>query len=954
MFACFPLFMEAQTTTENETDSIKTDKAQMVQVAYRKIAPSNVLGGVSVINMEELSRVNYNTNSLQTLEGYVGGWNGKSLWGMDEYLVLVDGVPREANNVLPSEIDQMSFLKGANAVALFGSRAAKGVIYITTKRGKDEAFKVNVRANTGFFVSKSYPKYLGSSEYMTLYNEALANDGLSPLYSEGDIYNYASGSNPYRYPNVNFYSSEYLKKAYNRSDISTEISGGNERARFYTNIGYYRQGDVFNFGEGKDNNIDRLNVRGNVDLKISDKISAFVNANATFYNARTANVTDADTTDNTTDDYWTYASKLRPNRVAPLIPLSYIDQLDLSSQGLVLHAPNMVDGKYFLGGTQSDLHNVFADSYAAGYKKWTSRQFQFDTGLDFDLASILRGLSFHTQFAVDYATAYTMSYNNSYAVYAPSWYNYNGTDVIAGLTKYNKDEKSGIQKITKSSDNQTLAFSGYFTYETSINNAHNFSALLLASGYQQTKSAVYHKISNANIGLQLAYNFKAKYFAEFSAAGLHSAKLAKGQRNAISPSLTLGWNLTKEGFLSNSSVVDDLVFSVSASNLKTDLDVKDTKNDSDASNDIEYYMYEPNYTQANGAWWGWYDGASEHSTNSRRGDNKDLTFIERKEISANVRTSLWKGLITADASFFINTMEGLIIRPTTIYPNYFSTGYPDASFIPYVNFNNNKRTGFDFNVNLNKKIGDFSYTLGVAGTYFNTEATKRDENYQYSYQNREGQPIDGIWGLRSAGLFQSQEEIDNSPEQKFGGTVKPGDIKYVDQNGDNIIDGKDEVFLERNGTYGSPFTMGVHLTTKWKNLSVFVLGTGYFGGYAMKDNSYFWIYGDRKYSELARDRWTEETKETATYPRLTTQNGQNNFRNSDFWLYKADRFNLAKVQITYDLPKSLLQKFFLHDISVYVSGSDLLTLAKEREILEMNITSAPQTRFYNFGVKALF
>ena len=363
MFACFPLFLTAQTVAENETDSINSDNDQLVQVAYRKVPKSNLLGGVSVVKIDDLTKKNYNTYSLDNLQGYIGGWNGNSMWGMGDYLVLVDGVPRDANNVLPTEIESISFLKGASAVVLYGSRAAKGVIYISTKRGKNGPFRVDVRANTGFNVAKSYPKYLGSAEYMTLYNEALVNDDANNLnlinegklgYTQETIYNSASGKNPYRYPDVDFYSSDYIRKAANRSDITTEISGGNERARFYTNIGYYRQGDVFKFGEAKDNSIDRLNIRGNIDLEINQKISAYVDANATFYNARTALSGDG-------SSYWQAAATLRPNRVAPLIPLSYIDQNDLSSLLLIQGSSNIIDGKYFLGGTQSDLTNIFAD-----------------------------------------------------------------------------------------------------------------------------------------------------------------------------------------------------------------------------------------------------------------------------------------------------------------------------------------------------------------------------------------------------------------------------------------------------------------------------------------------------------------------------------------------------------------------------------------------------------------
>ncbi|ULT25157.1 TonB-dependent receptor plug domain-containing protein [Sphingobacterium sp. E70] len=144
---------------------------------------------------------------------------------MNGYLVLVDGFPRDANNVMPTEIEQISVLKGVNAIALYGSRAAKGVISISTKRGKAGGQQVKIRANAGVNTAISYPKYLGSAEYMTLYNEARQNDGLSPLYSAETIYQHAAGTNPFRYPNVDYYASDYIKDHYNRYDATAEISG---------------------------------------------------------------------------------------------------------------------------------------------------------------------------------------------------------------------------------------------------------------------------------------------------------------------------------------------------------------------------------------------------------------------------------------------------------------------------------------------------------------------------------------------------------------------------------------------------------------------------------------------------------------------------------------------------------------------------------------------------------
>src|SRR5690606_22586647 len=173
---------------------------------------------------------NYITYPLDNMEALVPGFNG-NLWGMDEYLLLVDGVPRDVGSVQPTAIDQITFLKGVSAVALYGSRAAKGAILITTKRGHLGEQTIDVRVNAGLSVPKSYPKFLGSAEYMTLYNEARENDGLGTLFSEEEIYNHAAGINPYRYPNVDYYSDEYLQKAYSRYDGTVEIAGGNQKAR---------------------------------------------------------------------------------------------------------------------------------------------------------------------------------------------------------------------------------------------------------------------------------------------------------------------------------------------------------------------------------------------------------------------------------------------------------------------------------------------------------------------------------------------------------------------------------------------------------------------------------------------------------------------------------------------------------------------------------------------------
>ncbi|QRY59858.1 SusC/RagA family TonB-linked outer membrane protein [Sphingobacterium siyangense] len=911
-------------------DSIGTDSTTLVQVAFRKVQKKDLMGNVQSINVPQLLDKSYNTYSLENLDAFIPGYNG-NIWGMGGYLVLVDGFPRDANNVMPTEIDQVSVLKGANAIALYGSRAAKGVISITTKRGKSGGQQIKIRANSGINAAMSYPQYLGSAEYMTLYNEARQNDGLSPLYSAETIYQHAAGTNPYRYPNVDYYSSDYIKDHYNRYDATAEISGGNQRAQYYTNFGFWSEGSLLNFGQAKKNGgANRFNMRGNIDVKVNDLISLNVDAAASFYISKGVNA-----------DYWGAAATVRPHRFSPLIPIDMIEEGDVNSMVYVNNSNFLIDGKYLLGGSQLDQTNAFANVYAGGTNRYLNRQFQFNTGLNFDLKNILEGLVFKTNLAVDYQSNYNQSYNNNYAVYQASWNNYDGKDLISSLTKYGDDRISGIQNISGSTYRQTIGLNGSLNFNRTYGNDHHVSAILLANAFQIAASGSYHKTSNANLGLQLGYNYSSKYYVDFSSAYSHSAKLPQGNRRALSPTLALAWRLSKENFLVDSKVVNELRLSASAGILNTDLDISD------------YYLYQGYYTYNDAAWYSWRDGDLVHTFDRRRGDNPNMKFPKRKEFNINLEGGLYNNLITFNTSYFVNRMSGGLVQAATQYPMYFMTYWPVYSDLPYVNFNDDERRGVDFGINLNKQINKTFVSLGFNGMYYTTKAVKRDELYEFAYQNRAGKPLDAIWGLQHDGFYNSQSEIDQAAFSTFG-EVKPGDIKYKDQNGDGTIDTRDEVYLGKGGWAGAPLTLGCNLTVKWNNFTLFAAATGQFGAKAMKNSSYFWVDAEDKYSVVVRDRWTESTKETATYPRLTTFNSDNNFRSSDFWLYKTDRINLSKVQLSYDFPKRLFNAKFIHELGIYATGSNLLTIAKEKETMQLNIGQAPQMRFFNIGLKALF
>ena len=956
MLAASPLTVNAQLA--DDADSIVAKKK--VHVAFRDKDADHLLGGISYVDMEELQKKDYTMSSLEDMYALVGGWNGNNLWGMDNDrldnndnsnmpLVIIDGVKRPSNNVLPSEIEQITFLKGAQAVVLYGPKGAKGAILITTKRGTVDGLQIKANANTGWHFAKEFPEYLGSAEYMTLYNEACINDQLAsgPKYSQQDIYNHATGANPYRYPNVNYYSDEYIRKAYNRSEGTLEIQGGGTRAHFYTNINYYRLEDLLNFGEAKENYTDRFSVRGNIDLVINKQVKGYANASATFYNAN-----------KNKGDFWSAASTMRPNfpeNAAPLISIDMVDPNASKALAILGKSLNLLNGQYFPGGTTQTTSNVIADCYFGGKSRDVSRQFQFDAGINYDMNKFLKGLSFKTLFSIDYAAKYSLSYDNKYAVFIPTWSNYNNGDAIVALKQQGDEVITGHMAMSNTAYRQTISWNGHFDYENTFAGKHHVTGMLLGNMYTTTSSGEYHRYANANLGLQAGYDYMCRYFADISLAGVHSARLAEGHRNAISPSFTLGWNIAKENFMKD-SFVDDLLLSASYSDLREDIDVY--------LNSDYYYIYDASWkTDASGFTWN--EGASANLTYSSTGSNPALDFIHRKEWSVSLRGSFFDKLISTELTFFNTDMDGFIIQNPSTFPSHLSGGLSGSSFKPAINNDIQNRKGLDFSVTAQKQLGKVHATLGVVGTWLKTKHSKHDEVVEYDYQHVEGRPLDALWGYQCLGFYTADDfDIttgtdgktkyalkEGLPKSAIGGNIQPGDLKYVDVNGDGTINSKDQVYLGKNGAYGSPLTLGVNLTLKYKDFTLFILGNGQFGAYAMKNNSYYYMQSNDKYSVNARGRWTPETADVATHPRLTTYSNANNGSASTFWIYSTDRFNLRKVQLTYDFPKSLFDGKWVKALSVYLNGNDLLTISKNRKLMETSVGYAPQTRFYNLGVK---
>ncbi len=963
--ACCALFAGSLIYMQGAQAQQKEDS--LVNVAFGNVARRDLLGGITTINVPELLKKSYGVNSLDNLSSLVSGFTGGgagfnvnlvtagNIWGQGA-LLLVDGSPRGITDVRLTEVESITVFKGASAVALYGGGGAKGVILVTTKRGSVKPLSIDVRANSSLYVPKGYPQYLNAGDYMTLYNEALQNDRiLTGGYSQGQIDSTKAGIYGYKFPDIDLFSSQYLKSAYMRQDLTTEISGGNEQARYYTNIGLWHNDNLIKYGQHSKDNTFGFNVRGNVDMKLNSWLNSYTDVGII--------------TDNTYSgrgDFWGASANLPPNfnRFAPLIPVNMINPNKPWLKTLANNSFNQIDGGYIFGGKASNLTNVISDMLAPGYNKTRTRTFLFNIGAKADLGAVLKGLSFSTGYSMDYRSFYTENYQmTTYSVFEPTWKIVNGQEVIDTLVKLANDQNTTAETIGNTAYVQTNTFKSQFDYTRTFAGDHNVSAKLLGWWYLiRTSSDAnfeggsdYHPIRNTNLGLQASYNFRHKYYLDFSGAVIHSAKLAPGSRNAVSPTVTAGWRISEEKFLKNAaSFLDDLKIVASYASLNQDIDVSGVKSDGTPTN---YYLYAGYYNNI-GTGYSWRDGnSSQNATISAQAFNPDLTFIKRNEIRTGLQASLFKNLINLDVNYFRQNTNGLLTRGVSIYPSYFNG---NGDFRDWINFNNDRRSGLDFAVNVNKNIGALFFSVGVTGMVYSSKATKRDELFLDAYQNRAGKPLDASFGYISEGFFQSQAEIDEYLKKVLPtvGNVtdlRPGDIKYRDVNNDGLIDSKDQVYLGHNGGGASPFTYGVNLTLKWKNLTLFALGNGQHGAIGYKNSSYYWNRGTSKFSDIVWNRWTAATQNTATYPRLTSTNGDNNYQNSTFWIFKNNRFNLTRVQLTYDLSgNKFLQKAFAHGLSIYVQGDNLLVISKERKLMETNIGTAPQFRFYNFGVKASF
>lgn len=909
-----------------KTFSLKTSKflfgqKDVINVAFRKTYKGDIANSVSVINPDEILKYDDIQTISDVLTGRIPGLLGSSnIRGRGAPLFIVDGLPRDINFINLSEVDQITVLKDINSSILYGTDAINGVVLVKTKRGQPYKKEINVSGYYGISTVAALPKYLSSSDFMTLNNEARVNDGLAPKYDDATIANFANG-NSYRYPNVDYYSDQYLRTIKPFSRILTQLSGGNEVATYYANLGWDRTGSFINFGSPSGNE-NKFNVRGNVDLKINNWIKTSLDAVVVF-----------DNTESPVTNYWNSASVLQPQLFTPLIPFELINtrdntKLSTAANAILAARKNDVNGMYLLGGTSSYQTNPIADIYSGGIQDNIRRTFSFNNKIDFDLGGITQGLKFHTNVSFDLYTQYNQSINNTYSVYSPTWKT--GVDSIVSLTQYGADTRPGTQNIGNQYFERRFGFYGMLDYDRTFGDNH-ISGALVGYGNRYKVQGDFQGIKNTNLSLQLGYSYKNKYLVDFSSAFVNSVKLPPGNRTAFSPSLGLAWMISSEDFMSSLKFIDYLKLRVTGGILNSDAGIGG------------FYYYDNSYINSGSYSW---DEAtySNSGTIPGHGENLLLNFPKLEELNFGFEGLLFNRMIGLDANIFTSNYSNMLTRSQTLYPSFYS------SYVPYTNYNKNKYNGAELGIAFNRSFGNLSLVIGANALYANSKVITSDEIWAYGYQYRKGRPVDALFGLVADGFFKDQADIASHAFQTFG-VVKPGDIKYVDQNGDNIIDANDQVQI---GRYQAPFSYGLNLKLSYKSFTLFAEGNGRLGANSYISGNYYWVDGNDKYSAYVLNRWTPATAATATFPRLSSIANTNDFQSSTFWLYKDNYFTIKRIQLTYYMPETVAKMFLMKNLSFYVAASNLPVFSKQREIKELNIGTEPYYRSFSLGVKTTF
>lgn len=819
-------------------------------------------------------------------------------------LVLIDGIEGNMNELDPNMIESISVLKDAASSAIYGSRAANGVLLVTTKRAKGEKLTITYNGYMGKQQATNLPDKVDALDHMRLLNLAYKNTGLTPVFTDAQIEKYSQemANNPDLYPNTDW-QKEVLKGSGMMQNHSVGISGSSGKLRFLTSLGYLKQDGII-----KTSSYERYTLRNNADVRFSDKMSMKM---------------DLQLINRTTT---------QPGRGLENV-FSQMNRIPAIQLG------RLTNGKW---GEGWNGNNPIAMVEDGGFNKENTLSLQGNLQLSYR--------------PVDWLTAELVA--------APRFVNVYGDKFVKAVTTYTGAGSVAFTQPAKTEKTNTNERSWYGNYRASFTadkvfGGHSVKWLLGASketfhysdfsafrdnylfpdytvieagdkSNQQTAGSATEWALQSFFS-RINYDYKGKYLFEANGRYDGTSRFGKGHKWGFFPSFSAGWRISEEAFMENlRGVLTNLKFRASWGQLGNQL----IGNNYNFASSIALGSYAINNRVVS-------IGALNDMNNAL------MTWESTDMTNVGVDVTLFNNLsITADWYRKI-TNDILLILDIPLYIG-LNAPYQNAGKVSNVGWelgiNYNGRAGKDFTYGINFNISDVkNKVLDLKG--ISTTGLR---------QNREGYSIGSIYALEADGYFQSQDEINNHPAQV--GVLAPGDIRYVNQNKDNIINNEDYKII--GGTIPC-YTYGLNLNAIYKGFSfnAFLQGVG-------KANGYLYSYAIQPFysggtaHEQHKDYWTAENP-NALFPRLTYNDGGNNYLPSSFWMKNAAYLRLKNIQLGYTLPVSLISKWGMNALKVYVGAQNLLTRDRFWKGYDVETpvgtgNAYPQVKVYTVGLDLKF
>ena len=925
------LYSQNQINGDVDTNSlIKLDRIEdKVNFSFDSLALKRITGSVEYIDVQKELQRDQGIGIGSAIAGKIPGVFGNiNTWGTGGAVILVDGIRRDNfyfNNLSLDEIESIVVLKDAMSKAMYGAQGDNGVILINTRRGKVGEHKFRVRGEFNSFAPRAMPQYLDAANFMEKYNEAQFNDGVDPAsftYSQALIDSTRLGVNPARYPNNDFYSDRYLNDYASRMNVFFDAMGGDQSARYYMNTEWTRDGGWLNTPQADVTN--RLNFRGNVDFNLNRYMVAGVNSSAIIsFNERPRG-----------GNYWNTFSNELPHNYPVLWDPELIENETLRDE--ILSQARLVDGQ-LLGGNSSYLNNVYGGLTRDGNQRLMRRNVQFSSFLNLDLSFITEGLSARGYAGMNFYNSLFSSQDPSFAVYEPL---FDGFGRVYDVIVHSQDIEANRYHVNNTNSDyfRQTSYYGTLNYARTFGD-HDITSTALLYNDMMTYANELQKDQIFHIGISANYMYLNRYIVEGALMGIGSRKLAEGNRVEPAPSVGLGWILTEEDFLSDNALFDYL-------KLRTSYGI--SKND----NWGEYYLYKRTFTRGGGFVYN--EGVSNNSATNYASAPNSITLQKRRDFTVGFDATLLNRSTNVKFSYFNSEALDNVTRMNNLTPQILGFGN-----LVYQNYNSDQMQGIELGLNYTFELAsEFSITAGSNLLYTSPKITKREEPF-YEGEDaallREGTATDARWGLLSDGLY-SEDDFnadgtlrDGLPTPSFG-SVQPGDIKYLDQNGDGIIDERDMRIIGQ----GLRTQYSFYLDINFRNFNFYVLGVGEAGRSNFRSGSYHRVYGNVKYSEMANEAYGPDNKDVnAIHPRLSTGNVSNNNRNSDYWLYNDNNFIIPTMQLTYAFSGTNALSF-LDDSRVYLRADNALVFGKNTKYSEVNIGGPPRTRAFSIGFATSF